>query len=77
MTHTPHQLSEEFPSKVDAIHDLREKDEGFRKLTDTYHEVNHALHRAETRLDTVSEEEEARLRRQRLALKDQIAARLG
>ena len=77
MPHTPHQLAEEFPAKVDALHALREKDENFRKLTDTYHEVNHALHRAETRLDPVSEEEEARLRRQRLALKDQIAARLA
>ncbi|MBI1171662.1 DUF465 domain-containing protein [bacterium] len=77
MPHTPHELAEEFPAKLDAIHALRENDEHFRKLTDTYHEVNRALHRAETRVDTVSEEEEARLRRQRMILKDQIAATLA
>ena len=77
MPHTPHELTEEFPAKVETIHALRTSDEHFRKLADTYHEVNRALHRAETRVDPVSEEEETRLRRQRLALKDQIAAKLA
>ncbi|MGV8986468.1 MAG: YdcH family protein [Cypionkella sp.] len=76
MPHTPHELAEDFPGKADAIHALREEEEHFRKLTDTYHEVNRALHRAETRIDAVSEDEEIKLRRQRLLLKDQIAARL-
>ena len=77
MPHTPHELAEEFPGKADAIHTLREADEHFRKLTDSYHEVNRALHRAETRVDTVSNEEEAKLRRQRMQLKDQIAVKLA
>jgi uncharacterized protein YdcH (DUF465 family) len=77
MPHTPHELIEEFPEKTAAIHALRAADEHFRKLTDSYHEVNRALHRAETRVDTLSEDEETRLRRQRMGLKDQIAARLA
>jgi hypothetical protein len=77
MTHSSHEISEEFPGKSDAIHALRAMDEHFRKLTDTYHEVNRAVHRAEARIDTISEEEEARLRRQRMALKDEIAAKLA
>ena len=77
MSNTPHELHEEFPAKVEAIHALRATDDHFRKLADTYHEVNRALHRAETRVDTISEEEETRLRKQRLSLKDQIAKALA
>lgn len=77
MPHTPHELVEEFPEKAETIHALRAAGEHFRKLTDSYHEVNRALHRSETRVDTLSEDEESRLRRQRMGLKDQIAARLA
>ena len=77
MSNTPHELHEEFPTKAEAIHALRQSDEHFRKLADTYHEVNRALHRSETRVDTISEEEETRLRKQRLSLKDQIAKALA
>ena len=31
MTHTPHELHEEFPDKADAIHRLRESDAHFRR----------------------------------------------
>lgn len=77
MPHTPHELLEDFPGKAEAIHALRGTNEHFRKLADSYHEVNRALHRAETRVDPISEEEEGKLRRQRLVLKDQIAALLA
>lgn len=77
MSNTPHELHEEFPAKAEAISALRAKDEHFRKLSDSYHEVNRTLHRAETRVEPVSEEEESRLRRLRLSLKDQIARALA
>lgn len=77
MSNTPHELHEEFPAKAEAIQALRASDEHFRKLADSYHEVNRALHRAETRVEAVSNEEEARLRRLRLSLKDQIAKALA
>jgi uncharacterized protein YdcH (DUF465 family) len=77
MSNTPHELSEEFPGKADAIHALRESDQHFHRLTEEYHEVNRAIHRAETRIDTVDDAEETRMRKHRMVLKDQIAARLG
>lgn len=77
MTHSRMNLLKNSLPRLLPSHAKREADAHFRKLTDTYHDVNRALHRAETRVDTVSEDEEARLRRQRLTLKDQIAASLA
>jgi uncharacterized protein YdcH (DUF465 family) len=76
MSHTPHELVEEFPGKADAIHTLRETDQHFRRLTDEYHEVNRAIHRAESRTEPMSEEHEEDLRRRRMHLKDEIATHL-
>ena len=76
MSHTPHELAEEFPDKVAQMHDLKESDAHFRKLFDEYHEVNRAVHRAETNVEPTDEVHEATLRKQRMALKDQIAAML-
>ena len=76
MTHTPHELHEEFPDKADAIHALRQSDAHFRHLTDQYHEVNRAIHRAETRIEPTSDEHEEELRLRRVELKDQIARAL-
>ncbi|SHF53615.1 hypothetical protein SAMN05444273_107111 [Litoreibacter ascidiaceicola] len=76
MSHTPHELAEEFPDKVAQMHDLKESDAHFRKLFDEYHEVNRAVHRAETNVEPTDEAHEATLRKQRMALKDQIAAML-
>ena len=72
MSHTPHELAEEFPDKIETMHDLKLKDAHFSKLFDEYHEVNRAVHRAETRVDTIDEMAEEDLRKQRIALKDEI-----
>jgi len=72
MSHTPHELAEEFPDKIEAMHNLKMKDAHFSKLFDEYHEVNRAVHRAETRVDTIDEMAEEDLRKQRIALKDEI-----
>jgi uncharacterized protein YdcH (DUF465 family) len=77
MSNTPHELAEDFPGKADALHALRASDPHFHRLTEEYHALNRAVHRAETRVDTLDEAEESRLRKARMALKDQIAARLG
>lgn len=77
MSHTPHELAEEFPGRSDALHDLKTTDPHFRKLCDAYHEVNRAIHRAETRVEPVDQFTEARLRKERLALKDEIASFLN
>ena len=77
MTHVPHELAEDFPGKAARIHALRQEDPHFRRLTDEYHEVNRAVHRAETYAEPTDEANEHELRRRRVALKDQIAACLA
>lgn len=74
---TPHELHEEFPDKTDQIHQLKDTNAHFRKLAEQYHTVNRAIHRAETNMEPISGEAETGLRKQRMALKDEIAAMLG
>jgi hypothetical protein len=77
MSNTPHTLGEEFPGSLDAIHALKATDPKFAKLLRDYDEVNDRVHRAETRIDALSDEAEQMLRRQRLAIKDAIASALA
>lgn len=77
MTNTPHELHDDFPGKAERIHALKTTDAHFARLAEDYHEANRAVHRAETRVDLLSEEEEEHLRRRRAHLKDQIARRLA
>ncbi|MGC9368268.1 MAG: YdcH family protein [Paracoccaceae bacterium] len=77
MTNTPHELAQEFPDQVEAIHELKAKNAHFAKLVEEYHEVNRAVHRAETNVEPTDELHEGELRKQRLALKDEIARMLA
>lgn len=77
MSHTPHELAEEFPEKADLMSRLKMSDAHFAKLSDEYHEVNRAVHRAETNVEPVSEQAETGLRKQRAVLKDEIWAILS
>jgi uncharacterized protein YdcH (DUF465 family) len=72
MSHTPHALVLEFPDKALKISALKETDAHFAKLVGEYDAVNEKVHRAEARLDAISEEDEEHLRRARLILKDAI-----
>ncbi|MEX0337937.1 MAG: YdcH family protein [Arenibacterium sp.] len=72
MSHTPHELAEEFPDKVDLMHTLKQSDAHFARLADDYHEVNRAVHRAETNVEPMEELAEVDLRKRRAALKDEI-----
>lgn len=74
MSHTPHELGEEFPEFTDTIHALRGKDAHFAKITDTYHEINRDIHRAETNVEPTTDAHLTELRRSRMALKDEIYA---
>ena len=76
MSNTPHTLHEEFPADGQRISALKVADPNFAKLLVEYDEVNDKVHRSETRLDLLTEEEEEGLRRTRLRLKDKIAAAL-
>lgn len=72
MSHTPHELVDEFPAEAERISVLKQTDHHFARLVDDYHEVNRAVHRAETNVEPTDGLHEATLRKQRLALKDEI-----
>ncbi|MDE4131935.1 YdcH family protein [Phaeobacter sp. QD34_3] len=72
MSNTPHELAEEFPDKVDVMSALKQSDAHFAKLADEYHEINRAVHRAETNVEPVEELAEVEMRKKRAALKDEI-----
>lgn len=72
MSNTPHTLGEEFPGKLDAIHALKVADPRFAKVLEDYDEVNDQIHRAETKIEPTSQENETALRKRRLLLKDEI-----
>ena len=77
MSNTPHELAEEFPGRHDAIAALKAKDAHFARLVDEYHQVNRAVHRAETQIEPTDSAHEQELRRKRLHLKDSIAQALA
>ena len=76
MSNTPHTLSDEFPGQADQIHALKLSDAHFARLLSEYDAVNDSVHRAETRVEPMSEEAEEALRRNRSRLKDAIARAL-
>lgn len=76
MSHTPHELIEEFPEAAEKIHALKETNAHFAKLADEYHELNREIHRIETDVEPASDEHQTELRKKRMALKDEIYALL-
>lgn len=73
MSHTPHDLADDFPGHGAALHALKLSDAHFARLAERYNEVNHRIHRAETMVEPVSQQLETELRRERMVLKDQIS----
>lgn len=73
MSHVPHELAEEFPNDIDRIRKLRQADAHMSRLFDEYHEINRTIHRVETNIEPMCDVEALRLRKSRLALKDEIA----
>ncbi|MEJ6401592.1 YdcH family protein [Yoonia sp. 2307UL14-13] len=72
MTHTPHELAEEFPDQIERMHSLRETDGHFARMSDEYHALNRAVHRAETDVEPTSDTHMQQLRKARMKLKDEI-----
>ena len=77
MSNTPHTLGDEFPGQMDQIHALKIANTRFAKLLLEYDAVNDEIHRVETNIAPVSQDHETELRKQRLALKDEIAQALA
>ena len=72
MSHTPHELHEEFPELADKITEMKVSDPHFAKLFEDYHEVNRAVHRAETNIEPSSQLAEEEMRKKRAHLKDEL-----
>ncbi|MAM62696.1 DUF465 domain-containing protein [Maritimibacter sp. UBA3975] len=72
MAHTPHELHEEFPDLADRMTALKTEDSHFARLYEEYHEVNRAVHRAETNVEPTDQFTEEKLRKDRAKLKDEL-----
>ncbi|NBJ11512.1 YdcH family protein [Microvirga arsenatis] len=76
MSNAPNDLADDFPDKVDRIHQLKTSNNRFARLYDEYNELNRTIHRIETRVEPKPEEVEEELKRRRLHIKDEIMAML-
>ena len=76
MPHTPHELAADLPELPPKIRELKAADPQFARMAAEYHEVNREIHRIETDITPASYTVQAELRRKRMALKDDLYARL-
>jgi len=72
MSHTPHELHDEFPEHAEKITALKTHNAHFARLAEEYHTLNRQIHRAETNIEPMDDFEMEKLRKTRLTLKDQI-----
>lgn len=72
MSHVAHELADEFPEFKDKIHDLKLSHAHFAKLADRYHDLNREIHRVEAAGVNIADDHFEQLKKQRLALKDEI-----
>jgi uncharacterized protein YdcH (DUF465 family) len=72
MSHTPHELAEEFPEQVNKIRKLKAENAHFTKIFDDYHNINRSIHRSETNVEPTDELTEQTMRKKRMALKDEL-----
>lgn len=77
MSNTPHELAAEFPHDHALLHDLKLHNPHFVTLAERYHTVNGEIHRIEAGIENTSDDYAEGLKKQRLALIDEIAAMLS
>lgn len=77
MIRIPHGLHEEFATASTAVDRLIKTDHDFRQIAERYDEVNRAIYRIESEEEPTSDEVLERLKKQRLKLKDEVAAILA
>ena len=77
MSHLPQDLHDVFPAAADQLRFLKESDRHFRALADRYAALDDEIRHAETGIATAMSDMHAEgLKKERLALLDQIAAML-
>lgn len=74
MSNTPHELAEEFPAQVEKMHQLKLENAHFAKIFDEYHDINRAVHRAETNVEPTDDANMSAMRQKRAHLKDEVWA---
>jgi uncharacterized protein YdcH (DUF465 family) len=73
MSHVPHDLASEFPNDAATLHALKLSDPHFRALADRHHDTNREIHRIETGGEAASDGRLEDLKKQRLAMLDEVA----
>jgi uncharacterized protein YdcH (DUF465 family) len=72
MSHVPHELVEEFPEFQEKITQLKQENAHFSKLYEEYHDINRAVHRAETDVEPTDDFHMEEMRKKRMHLKDEL-----
>ncbi len=67
-----HNLVHEFPEFHDRIHDLKMNDAHFSRLLNEHDELSRVIHRAEIEVEVLADDYLEILKKQRLALKDEL-----
>lgn len=77
MSELGHDLHALFPAQRDTLHALKIESEPFRQLAARHHELALEIGRIEAELDPASDSRLEELKKQRLALLDDIAHMIG
>ncbi|MDO9105674.1 MAG: YdcH family protein [Methylovulum sp.] len=67
-----HDLLHEFPEFNDRIRELKNNDAHFAKLLNEHDELSHIIHRSEIGVEVHADDYLETLKKQRLALKDEL-----
>jgi uncharacterized protein YdcH (DUF465 family) len=71
-----HHLVKEFPEYKDQIHELKTSNAHFSKLYGEYNDLDNNIYRIEEGIENVADDYLETLKKQRLALKDELLAML-
>lgn len=77
MSHVAHELHAEFPQHSELLHQLKMTDAHFKRIAEQYHEVNREIHRIEAEVEAASDARLEDLKKQRLAMLDEISGMLS
>ncbi|MDH5257796.1 MAG: DUF465 domain-containing protein [Gammaproteobacteria bacterium] len=72
-----HDLAHELPEYKDKIHELKMNNNHFSRLFEKYHDVTKEVERIEDGIENTSDDYLEELKKQRLALKDEMFAMLS
>jgi uncharacterized protein len=71
-----HALIKDFPEQRETLHELRQKDQAFARLAETYEALDKRICRIEDGIEMLADGALGQLKQERVALKDEVARRL-